>query len=64
MTIEELEKEKEPNNIYAELMKEDKETLAMYVFILQKKCNKLVDYAIDKLVENRKLEMELATKGD
>jgi len=60
MTIEELEKEKEPNNIYAELMKEDKDTLAMYVFLLQRKCNKLVDYAIDKLKENRALEMELS----
>lgn len=60
MTIEELEKEKEPENIYAELMEEDKETLAMYVFLLQRKCNKLVDYSIDKLVECRKLEMEVS----
>ena len=60
MTIEELEKEKEPNNIYAELMEEDKDTLAMYVFLLQRKCNKMIDYCIDKLVENRALEMELS----
>lgn len=60
MTIEELEKEKEPNNIYAELMEEDKDTLVMYVFLLQRKCNKYIDYAIDKLKENRALEMELS----